>query len=313
MKKGKYTIEEINFLKNNYDSYEINELSILMDRTIDGIRYKASKLRLHDKNYYFNKMKTVLENNNYELLSDNFINAKTKYKIRCITHNEIKYSTYDCITSNRFGCDKCKSEKIINSNKANIEDVRNEFIKRNLIPKFTDEEYLNEKVKIKYLCKIHNDDYQYTSYDSLRHSDYGCIYCAAEYRGSIYRGEKHHNWKGGNRNENHKIRDTLEYSRWRLKILRRDNYTCQCCGARNGNGKSIHLRVHHKENFADNKELRMNINNGITLCSNCHDPQIVGSFHNTYGTHHNTEEQLNEYFKKYAESHQDSLLLCADL
>lgn len=65
--------------------------------------------------------------------------------------------------------------------------------------------------------------------------------------------------------ENHKLRTSSKYQEWRLKVLKRDNYTCGIC-------KSItkSLQVHHKTNFSTDIENRYNIDNGITLCLECH-------------------------------------------
>lgn len=92
--------------------------------------------------------------------------------------------------------------------------------------------------------------------------------------------------------EDAKQRNSIEYKKWREEVFKRDNYICQCCEERGGK-----LNAHHLENFADNQELRLNIDNGITLCENCHSPNISGSFHNLYGTHNNTKEQYEEFIK----------------
>lgn len=73
------------------------------------------------------------------------------------------------------------------------------------------------------------------------------------------------NWQGGLRDTNRRIRSSLEYKRWRIGVLIRDNFTCQTCKIV---GTSI--EVHHIKSFAKNKELRLDINNGISLCINCH-------------------------------------------
>lgn len=107
------------------------------------------------------------------------------------------------------------------------------------------------------------------------------------------KGENHPNWKGGLTPELAKIRQSNDYTKWRLSVFNRDNYTCQCCGENSGGN----LNAHHIENFSVNEHLRFDIDNGITLCNNCHNPNIQGSFHHTYGTRNNNREQLEEYIK----------------
>jgi nitrate/TMAO reductase-like tetraheme cytochrome c subunit len=64
--------------------------------------------------------------------------------------------------------------------------------------------------------------------------------------------------------EVHKDRNNYSYRKWREMVLIRDNYTCQKCGAKNN------LHVHHKKSSAENPELRLKLDNGITLCVDCH-------------------------------------------
>lgn len=109
-----------------------------------------------------------------------------------------------------------------------------------------------------------------------------------------YSGENSSNWKGGITPENKKIRESEEYKQWRISVFKRDNYTCQICGK-----SGIKLNAHHLENFADNPELRLDVNNGVTLCLEHHDSRIQGSFHNVYGTHSNTKKQFEEYEQQY--------------
>ena len=78
-------------------------------------------------------------------------------------------------------------------------------------------------------------------------------------------GENHWNWKGGITPKNQMGRNSLAYKKWRTDVFRRDNYTCQMCGARGGN-----LNAHHKKPWAKFPEFRFSLENGITLCHNCH-------------------------------------------
>lgn len=80
------------------------------------------------------------------------------------------------------------------------------------------------------------------------------------------RGEKNWNWKGGtSRTERQKISQSIEYKNWRSSVFERDNYTCQQCNKRGGK-----LQADHIKPFSLFPELIFDINNGRTLCVNCH-------------------------------------------
>ena len=99
------------------------------------------------------------------------------------------------------------------------------------------------------------------------------ISCAAIYNGNKARGvkrpemsgEKSPFWRGGVTPENELQRKGIDYKKWRTDVFKRDNYTCQHCGQVGGK-----LNADHIKPFAYFKELRFDINNGRTLCVNCH-------------------------------------------
>lgn len=62
------------------------------------------------------------------------------------------------------------------------------------------------------------------------------------------------------------IRNSDEYRQWRAGVYERDEYTCQICGQVGGK-----LNAHHIRPFAKYPELRLDLNNGVTLCKRCHD------------------------------------------
>jgi 5-methylcytosine-specific restriction endonuclease McrA len=65
------------------------------------------------------------------------------------------------------------------------------------------------------------------------------------------------------------------YAKWRKDIRKRDRHKCQWPGC----GSKRRLEVHHIKKWSDNPALRYSINNGITLCKNCHQ-RIKGSEEN---------------------------------
>lgn len=60
-------------------------------------------------------------------------------------------------------------------------------------------------------------------------------------------------------------RNSAEYTEWRREVFERDSYTCVICGKVGGE-----LNAHHIKPFSKYEEARLDINNGITLCKECH-------------------------------------------
>ena len=73
-------------------------------------------------------------------------------------------------------------------------------------------------------------------------------------------------WKGGVTPIHQTIRHSLEYRLWREAVFARDNYTCIWCGDNRGHN----LEADHIKPFCNYPELRFAIDNGRTLCHDCH-------------------------------------------
>lgn len=82
--------------------------------------------------------------------------------------------------------------------------------------------------------------------------------------------EKLYNWKGGTGSLNAKIRRSIEMRQWRELVFKRDDYRCFDCGARSEKGTSVILNADHILRFSKFPRLRFDINNGRTLCKDCH-------------------------------------------
>ena len=100
--------------------------------------------------------------------------------------------------------------------------------------------------------------------------------------------ESNPNWKGGISTESQLIRGSIEYKLWKGSVFIRDNFTCRKCKTENKG-----LIAHHLFNFAEYLELRFAIDNGITLCINCHH-----KFHTIYGWKNNNKQQMQEFLFK---------------
>lgn len=62
-------------------------------------------------------------------------------------------------------------------------------------------------------------------------------------------------------------RNRIDCYEWRDSIFERDNYTCQDCGS---SGDEVLIHAHHIKGWNEYPDLRLEISNGITLCSSCH-------------------------------------------
>ena len=81
-----------------------------------------------------------------------------------------------------------------------------------------------------------------------------------------------------------KIRNTTEYLKWRISILKRDNFQCRICHISLKDKRNLRLEVHHLKRFRDiiiqnnittiKQALECqdlwNVDNGICVCSTCH-------------------------------------------
>jgi len=87
--------------------------------------------------------------------------------------------------------------------------------------------------------------------------------CTPEQREKERRKRIFAKWKD---KELDKLRRTPEYEAWRIAVLERDEYKCQHCEKTGGR-----LHAHHIKRFKPHPELRYDVDNGITLCRQCHE------------------------------------------
>ena len=62
------------------------------------------------------------------------------------------------------------------------------------------------------------------------------------------------------------IRTSTKYIEWRLAVYERDGFACVGCGDKRG----MNLQAHHILHFASHPNERFNVDNGTTLCRECH-------------------------------------------
>ena len=93
-------------------------------------------------------------------------------------------------------------------------------------------------------------------------------YCSLECRNKAYKdrtGELSNFWEGGKTAKKKLLRTCADYKAWRLAVFKRDNFICQKCGKH-----STNLEAHHLKEVCNYPEQIFDIDNGVTLCHQCH-------------------------------------------
>lgn len=224
------------------------------------------------------------EGNGCELLSEEYVNNRTKLKLRCACGKIFETSFNSFKDKKQRQCRECSGNPILN-----FENVK-EFIEgvEGNGCKLLSEKYVDNRTKLKLRCacgKIFE-----TSFDSFkRQNTRQCRECGEAKKS----GENHPNYNPNlTDEEREQMRKIPKYQKWKRDVYRRDNYVCQCCGEE-GN-----LNVHHLNNYSWDKQHRTNKINGITLCRNCHD-----EFHSMYGYRDTTIIQFRDFiYKKYLQT-----------
>ena len=114
--------------------------------------------------------------------------------------------------------------------------------------------------------------------------------CAVKNYPTMFSGVNNPNYNPNKSDEDRIINRNIEgYNEWQRQVYSRDNYTCQCCLDDTGGN----LNAHHIYNYMEYPLLRIEVDNGITLCKSCH-----VKFHNIYGYKNNNLLQMEEFLNR---------------
>lgn len=172
----------------------------------------------------------------YKLLSETYGGATTKLRYECPNHPDKElYITFNDLKNNGRGCVYCAG-----LNKPSIEEVREAFdaIGCELLT----DVYVNNRTKMPYRCKKHNDVVQHTIYKTAR-KGHGCQLCGREKTAQSNSGENNWNWGGGVSEIKHYLRKQI--GEWKMQSLKATNYRCDITGE-----KASDLQIHHLTPFA---------------------------------------------------------------
>lgn len=247
----------------------------------DGYENVCKKCRQNQRKKYTNKcetcgkeFKTANKNSKYCSSKCKPQSTKNKVKVNCFICNAEKYITpsHAKMYKHFYCSDECK-----NKGYSLLYSGRNSA--------------RYSKVELK--CDVCGKKFTKNKYEAEKHKKH---YCSVECKIIGYRkqfsGENNPNYNPNKPQEEREQHRNIEgYTEWRRQVFERDNYTCQCCG----DNKGGNLRAHHIINYTEDKNQRTSLNNGITLCENCHK-----KFHDENGYKHNNLIQITNFLNKYA-------------
>lgn len=225
-----------------------------------------------------------------------------KIEVRCSHCNKVLYKKPSVVAKNKSGkfyCDRvCRGNDERKIYKFNCKECGKYF------------ERLGGKLhnSTNYFCSV-ACSCRYGNKSRIKRNEYVCDYCNAIYyrqpskvRGNnkycskkckdshhhIYvQGEKSYRWNPNLSDEDRlRLRKSPEYSKWRNDVISRDDKKCLKCGV------NENLVAHHIINHLENLDKSLDVDNGLTLCNDCHI-----SFHSRYKNKNNNINQIKEFLK----------------
>ena len=287
------------------------------------------------KKYTIEEIKGIIEKEGCKLLSEVYEGNKKPLLIQCYCGEEF-ITTLANFKNGQKQCKKCGYKNGNEKKRLAFDYVKNyiEGEEGNGCRLLSEEHYYKTKLLVQCACgdtfEVRFNDFKQgqkqcpdcggkiRAKNRERQMTFNCDYCGEEssMQKAVFELNKHHfcslecycewrkintpkgkdspNYNHNKTDEEREVKRLIEgYSEWVKEVFERDNYTCQCCGQRGGN-----LNAHHLNGYHWDKEHRIDINNGVTLCKKCHD-----ELHKLYGNKNNTIAQFREFlFNKYLQS-----------
>ena len=201
----------------------------------------------------------------YKLLSEEYINSKSKLKIWHSCGNVFMMTWNDFNDGHR--CKKCADIKKGLDIRLLFETVEKKI---NAVTgyKLLSKEYITSKSKLK-IWHSCGDIFE-MSWLNFSHG-HRCPKCSK----TQLKGKESPYYKHDKTDEEREHdRSNVSNKEWRKAVYERDDFTCQKCLDNTGGN----LEAHHILPYALFPKYRVNVENGITLCEGCHK-----GYHSVYG------------------------------
>lgn len=223
------------------------------------LRRFGKDVRTSARRINFEEVRDLFESRGCTLLSTTYVKSKDKLSFICTCGRTAKIS-HDKFKRGQL-CGGCRSDRSGEKTRYSIEEVQAMFKDGGC--KLLAKEYKNNKQRMPYECEC-------GKYAMIALSKFlggqRCLVCKSAKISAKNSGANSPMYNPNiTDKERAQRRDYPDYNEWRKNVFERDDYTCQCCGET----KST-LNAHHIEAYSRVKELRTDVDNGITLCVDCH-------------------------------------------
>lgn len=214
------------------------------------------------------------KDNDCLLLNDTYTSTHESLSYICVC-GRVSKTTY---TNFRKGvrCSECGLDKLANQFKHDISFIRQEFKKKGAI--LLSETYNNSKQKLEYICSCGKKST--TMYVNFMKGK-SCVECGIKKNSGV-----NHPKYNPDLTDKIRKRHLIGYQKWRKEVFERDSFSCLKCFR----SDDVELNAHHIKNFSQEIELAIEVDNGATLCKECH-----LQFHKEYGFQDNNEDQIIEW------------------
>lgn len=244
---------------------------------------KCASLKIGKSNKYsYEYVKQFFKENNCELLEDNYIDSRQNLIYKCSCGNISLIQFYRFLNGQR--CKKCANITIGNKLRLSYDYIKSELIKYNYY--LLSKEYINNSTKLEMICpQGHLIKMTFSAFSY----GYRCRICSRPNK------ENHYNWNPNltdlEREKNNSRTQSVEYKIWKISIFSK-NRVCVYCNGKNQKSRND-INAHHLNCWDVYPNERLNIHNGVTLCTTCHK-----TFHKKYGYKNSTKEQFEEWMKE---------------
>jgi len=223
------------------------------------------------RKFSLEEVKDICLSFGWTLLSKEYINVRGNLEIMC-ARGHVSFKSLEKIKEGR-GCKDCRNE----DQRVDFEVVKEKFAELGLT--LITDKYKGAHSPMLVFCE--NGHVSMKNWHGVRKGQ-GCNECGYD----TIKGENHYNYNHELTEDERKDREQSLYNEWRKSVYERDGYRCVCCDS------NRNLHAHHIYSYHSHPELRVDIDNGITLCKDCH-----YEFHKQFGFKNSTKEQLEEFLQ----------------